>query len=111
VNDLELARWHEVPNPPLVLLLTIEWSFMQNQLSNIIHDNDRLEVASGNESDGGEECEAILTALRRAKRREARRRAKRLEQVEPGKITENDGETVMSGGKPLPNLKLTLNGH
>ena len=85
---------------------------MQNKLSNIIHDTDRLEVASGNESDGGEECEALLTALRRAKRREARRKAKLLEQGgDRGEITENDGERVAVGGKTLPNLKLTLNGH
>ena len=85
---------------------------MQNKLSNIIHDHDRLEVASGNDSDGGEECEALLTSLRRAKRREARRKAKLLEQGgEPGKITENDGERAMAGGKTLPNLRLTLNGH
>ena len=86
---------------------------MQNKLSNIIHDYDRLEVASANESDGGEECEAILTALRRAKRREARRRAKLLEQGgDAGKVIENEGgERAMPGGKTLPNLRLSLNGH
>jgi hypothetical protein len=61
-----------------------------------------------NESDGGEECEAVLTAIRRAKRRSARRAAKLLESSET--VVEND-ERATTGGKSLPNIKLTLNGH
>ena len=80
---------------------------MENKLKNVLHECDRLEVGSGNESDGGEECEAILTAIRRAKRRAARRTAKLLGQGDADK----DGERAVAGGKMLPNLRLTLNGH
>jgi hypothetical protein len=69
-----------------------------------LHEQDRLESASVNESEGGEECEAILTAIRRAKRRAARRSAKLLENGE-------NEERAVTGGKTLPNLRLTLNGH
>ena len=93
----------------------IEWSFMQAKLhNNPLLDFDRLESGSLNESDGGEECDAILTALRRAKRRAKRRVAKALEGggermvIEEG---EGGGERAFTGGKTLPNLRLTLNGH
>lgn len=83
---------------------------MQNGLSNVLHDIDRLESGNVNESDGGEECEAILTAIRRAKRRAARRSAKLMENdgKDDGDV---DGEREITGGKTLPNLRLTLNGH
>jgi hypothetical protein len=84
---------------------------MQSKLTNVLVDFDRLEMESLNESDGGEECEAILTALRRAKRRAARRSAKLLENSEDKTAIENDGERAVTGGKTLPNLRLTLNGH
>lgn len=92
-------------------MLTIEWAFIQNKLGNVLHEQDRLESGSVNESEGGEECEAILTAIRRAKRRAARRSAKLLGQGENGGGIENDGEKAATGGKTLPNLRLTSNGH
>jgi len=81
---------------------------MQSKLTSVLHEADRLEIASANDSEGGEECEAILTAIRRAKRRGARRAAKLLEaqknheDVEMGEVEDD---------KSLPNFKLTLNGH
>jgi hypothetical protein len=81
---------------------------MQTKLTNVLHEADRLEVATANDSEGGEECEAILTAIRRAKRRGARRAAKHLE-------TKKNGEDVAmkdeESGRMLPNVRLTLNGH
>src|SRR5271156_724240 len=98
------------PHSPRCLI--VEWSFMQAKLhNNPLLDFDRLESGSLNESDGGEECEAILTALRRAKRRSKRRVAKALEEgggermvIEGG----DGGERAVTGGKTLPNLRLTL---
>lgn len=94
---------------------------MQAKLhNNPLLDFDRLESGSLNESDGGEECEAILTALRRAKRRAKRRvtaaaEGKAVERVgERMEIDDGDGgsgEGTVAGGKTLPNLRLTLNGH
>jgi hypothetical protein len=92
--------------------LTVEWAFMQNKLTNVLADADRLEMESLNESDGGEECEAILTAIRRAKRREARRSTKLLESnLEEQVPVENDAEKATTGGTTLQNLQLSLNGH
>ena len=90
--------------PHILYYTDIEWSFIQNKLGNVLQEQDRLESASVNDSEGGEECEAILTAIRRAKRRAVRRSAKLLE---------NGGneERAVTGGKTLPNLRLTLNGH
>jgi|SRR5277367_1002207 hypothetical protein len=102
------------PNPRTPQGLIVEWSFMQAKLqNNPLLDLDRLESGSLNESDGGEECGAILTALRRVKRRSKRRVAKALEEGgERMVIEEGDGgERDVTGGKTLPNLKLTLNGH
>jgi len=94
---------------------------MQAKLhNNPLLDFDRLESGSLNESDGGEECDAILTALRRAKRRAKRKAtAKAVEgtagekmEIEEGSAGGNgNGERAVSGGKTLPNLRLTLNGH
>ena len=93
--------------------LTVEWNFIQNKLGSILNDIDRLEAQSLHENDGGEECDAILTAFRRAKRRSARRAAKLLEnhQDEDKMEIEHDEEQSVADGKALPNLKLTLNGH
>ena len=71
---------------------------------------ERLDAAS-NESDGGEECEALLTALRRIKRRADRRKVKLLDEKDDEKAIKSDTERAMTGGKTLPNLKLTLNGY
>ena len=85
--------------------------------NNPLLDFDRLEGGSLNESDGGEECEAILTALRRVKRRAARKTAKALEPegIVETLVVEEDGalagERDITGAKTLPNLRLTLNGH
>src|SRR5579871_5953726 len=49
----------------------LEWAFMQ-KMGDVLNDTDRLDSGSMNESDGGEECASILTALRRARRRSAR---------------------------------------
>lgn len=93
-------------------MLMIEWAFMQAKLTNVLHEADRLEIASANDSEGGEECEAILTAIRRAKRRGARRAAKLLEKKNGEDVEmEMEEERSSTGGKTLPNLKLTLNGH
>lgn len=93
-------------------VLIIEWAFMQAKLTNVLHEADRLEVASANDSEGGEECEAILTAIRRAKRRGVRRAAKLLEGKKNGEDVEMvEDDRASTGGKTLPNLRLTLNGH
>jgi len=95
-------------------VLIIEWTFMQSKLGDILNDTDRLESGSLNESDGGEECEAILTALRRAKRRSERpmhqdwkdRLAARGDEMNI-----DDNVKGAAGGKTMPQLRLTLNGH
>ena len=86
---------------------------MQSKLGDILNDTDRLETGSLNESDGGEECEAILTALRRAKRRSERP----AHQDWKNRLAGAGGEMVMDedtdgviGGKTMPHLRLTLNG-
>lgn len=79
---------------------------MQTKLGDILNDTDRLETGSLNESDGGEECEAILTALRRAKRRSERPRSA----AGGDEMTLDDTNGVI-GGKTMPHLRLTLNGH
>jgi len=71
---------------------------------------ERIDAAS-NESDGGEECEALLTALRRVKRRGDRRKAKLVEEKDDENGIKPDPERATTGGKTLPNLKLTLNGY
>jgi len=81
---------------------------MQSKLTNVLHEADRLEVASANDSEGGEECEAILTAIRRAKRRGARRAAKLLEEQKNSEDVEME---EAAGGQSQPKSKLTLNGH
>ena len=95
-------------------ILIVEWAFMQSKLGDVLNDTDRLESGSLNESDGGEECEAIITALRRAKRRALRSMhndwKKTLTTGDEMEI-DDDGERVTTGGKTLPNLRLTLNGH
>lgn len=78
---------------------------MQSKLGDILNDADRLETGSLNESDGGEECEAILTALRRAKRRSERPRSA------AGGNEMLDDTNGVAGGKTVPHLRLTLNGH
>ena len=78
---------------------------MQTKLGDILNDADRLETGSLNESDGGEECEAILTALRRAKRR-----SERPSSAGGGEMMMEDTNGV-KGGKTMPHLRLTLNGH
>jgi len=95
------------------LLVTIdvaEWNFIQTKLGSVLQSYERLDAAS-NESDGGEECEALLTALRRVKRRADRRKAKLLEEKDNETAIKSDSERAMTGGKTLPNLKLTLNGY
>jgi hypothetical protein len=84
---------------------------MQNNLKNVLQESDRLENGSVNESEGGEECEAILTSIRRAKRRAARRSAKLLEQANGDRVIDDNVEITVGEGKPLPNLRLTFNGH
>jgi hypothetical protein len=93
-------------------VLITEWAFMQAKLTNVLHEADRLEIASANDSEGGEECEAILTAIRRAKRRGVRRAAKLLEGKKNGEDVEMvEDDQASTGGKTLPNVRLTLNGH
>jgi hypothetical protein len=81
-NFLSHTHTHTPPHPtlsPFVLRgLTAEWAFMQSKLTIVLHEADRLEVATANHNEGGEECEAILTAIRRAKRRGALQAAYRL---------------------------------
>jgi CRP-like cAMP-binding protein len=84
---------------------------MQSKLGDVLNDTDRLESRSLNESDGGEECDAILTAIRRAKRRALRRGAKLLENGQNGEHVMVIDEGENGTGKALPNLRLTLNGH
>lgn len=87
---------------------------MQSKLGNILNDTDRLETGSLNESDGGEECEAILTALRRAKRRFERPMHQDWKNRLAGGGDEMDtGEDAngVVGGRTMPYLRLTLNGH
>lgn len=90
-----------------------EWNFMRNKLGSILNEMDRLDAQSLPESDGGEECDAILTAFRRAKRRSTRRKAKLLGNDSNGDkmAIGDDEERATTGGKSLPNLRLTLNGH
>ena len=99
--------------PTTILIITSEWAFIQNKLGNVLVDSDRWETGDANESDGGEECGAVLTAIRRAKRRATRRKGKLSEAAKIGDemVIEHDGEKTGTGGKPLPNLRLTLNGH
>ncbi len=78
---------------------------MQTKLGDILNDADRLDTGSLNESDGGEECEAILTALRRAKRRSERPRL-----AAGGDEMTLDDTNGVTGGKTMPHLRLTLNG-
>ena len=92
-------------------VLTVEWAFMQSNLKNVLHESDRLESGSVNESEGGEECEAILTSIRRAKRRALRRSAKLLEQENGERAIDDNVEIAVGEGKPLPNLRLTFNGN
>jgi hypothetical protein len=80
---------------------------MQNRLPNVIGDFDRLEIESLNENDGGEECEAILTAFRRAKRRAARRKVNLLEGAVEKMVTEKEDEIEV---KPEEPLEAGLNG-
>ena len=91
-------------------VLTVEWAFMQSNLKNVLHESDRLESGSVNESEGGEECEAILTSIRRAKRRALRRSAKLLEQENGERAIDDNVEIAVGEGKPLLNLRLTFNG-
>jgi hypothetical protein len=105
-SSLRLFQYH---------VLIIEWTFMQSKLGDILNDTDRLESGSLNESDGGEECEAILTALRRAKRRSERP----VHQDWKYRLTGGGGDEMDTvedtngevGGKTTPHLRLTLNGH
>jgi len=109
----------EVHTTPLASLrpgsvLIIEWTFMQSKLGDILNDTDRLESGSLNESDGGEECEAILTALRRAKRRSERRMHQDWKDRLAARGDEMDIDDDVKGaavGKTMPQLRLTLNGH
>jgi hypothetical protein len=84
---------------------------MQSKLGDVLNDADRLESASLNGSDGGEECEAIITALRRAKRRTSRPPGvvwkSNLAAVDEMEV-ETDGDRA---GKTLPSVRLTMNGH
>jgi hypothetical protein len=84
---------------------------MQSKLGDVLNDADRLESTSLNGSDGGEECEAIITALRRAKRRTSRPVGttwkNALSAVDEMEV-ETDGDR---NGKTLPSLRLTMNGH
>ena len=78
---------------------------MQTKLGDILNDADRLETGSLNESDGGEECGAILTALRRAKRR-----SERPHLAAGGDEMTLDDTNGVTEGKMMPHLRLTLNG-
>jgi hypothetical protein len=99
-----------------IILLSVEWGFIQTRLGDVLNDADRLESSSVNESDGGEECDAILTSMRRARRRSARP----LIESWVGK-TEDDpmaiddvmaeDERALTGGKTIPLVRLTINGH
>lgn len=89
----------------------IEWAFMQDKLGDVLNDTDRLEKGSLNESDGGEECEAILTAIRRAKRRALRRSVKLLEIEENGSHVMAVDEEPVVAEQAMPGVRLTLNGH
>jgi uncharacterized SAM-dependent methyltransferase len=112
VTDFLLAVLQEVDT--LYIPVDIEWAFIQQKLPNVLQDYDRLEVSSLIESDGGEECEAIITSLRRAKRRALRRSNKLLEGSEmviEERGIQNDEERALTGGKTLPTLRLTLNGN
>jgi hypothetical protein len=84
---------------------------MQSKLGDVLNDADRLESASLNGSDGGEECEAIITALRRAKRRTSRpldiASKSNLSAVDEMEV-ETEGDLA---GKALPTVRLTMNGH
>jgi len=91
--------------------LNVEWAFMQNKLGDILNDADRWESGSLNESDGGEECDAILTSLRRAKRRSSRPLLQSwAEKAEDVEMSE-EAVRATTGGKTLPHLRLTVNGH
>jgi hypothetical protein len=110
VGALARGTPHTLPFCRAVLI--IEWAFMQAKLTNVLHEADRLEVASANDSEGGEECEAILTAIRRVKRRGVQRAAKLLEAKKNGEDVEMvDDDRASTGGRTLSNLRLTLNGH
>ena len=96
---------------PFTSIINIEWSFIEKKLHfDMLLDLDRLESGSLNEDDGGEECEAILTALRRAGRRTARPlpELKRDEDVE---MKDDNQERTSAGGKTLSQLRLGVNGH
>jgi hypothetical protein len=96
-------------SPPRTNVLSVEWSFIETKLhEDVLLPIDRLESGSLNESDGGEECEAILTALSRAERRTARPvvavEGKGGEDVEMA-------EAERDAGKREPQLTVTVNGH
>jgi len=95
----------------ITILTDVEWAFMQEKMGDPLHDVDRLESGSLNDSDGGEECDAILTAMRRAKRRSARPLIQPwAENTADSEMAVDDG-TALVEGKTIPHVRLTVNGH
>jgi len=81
-------------------------------MGDVLNDTDRLDSGSMNESDGGEECASILTALRRARRRSARPLIQSwTEKTADSEMIVEDSERAATGGKTIPHVKLTINGH